>query len=613
MSHWIKPPIPLNTLPKEPGIYRMLDKNRKVLYVGKARNLRKRLSSYFQRRPESPRTQAMVQQIRDIAVHITPSEADALILEHHLIKQLKPRYNVLLKDSKSYPYILLTDERYPRLQLHRGERSKPGEYFGPFPHAGAVHTALHELQSIFRIRDCDNSSFNNRSRPCMQYQINRCSAPCCGLVREDEYREQINAIRAFFSGHDREIIPAWEAEMLAAAEQQAFEKAAQLRDRIQALRAILAGSEKRNLPDNADAISLIRHPSGGVLATVGVRRNGHDFGSLTLRVNQACDADEAEILHALFMARYMQEPPPAAILLEASAETIQRLSRCLSLLHPDVRCEISAPRQGDRAAWLAQLMRNGEQRAASQSEGDQQSAFEALAQLLDMAATPERIAAVDNAHLGGRQMVAAITYADWRGADKDHYRRYKLDEVPGSLVEGDDYGAMALVLTRFFRAIAAGKLPRPDLLLIDGGRGQLRVAQQVLRDCGLSLKLLAVAKGEGRKVGNETLWPGWIGEQLDVIGEPIQPGAHNPALLLIARVRDEAHRFAGSYMRKRKKQGMLTSALDQIPGIGKARRAALLKHFGGIEGVKKASRKQLTQVPGISTTFAEKIFTAMHR
>ena len=619
MSHWVEPPIPLNSLPREPGIYRMLDGERKVLYVGKARNLRKRVSSYFQRRPDSPRTQAMVQQIRDIAFHITPSEADALILEHHLIKQLKPRYNVLLKDSKSYPYILLTDESFPKLKLYRGDRSLPGEYFGPFPNAGAVHTTLHEMQSIFRIRDCEDASFQNRSRPCMQHQINRCSAPCCGLVSQEEYRQQIESLRAFFQGKNEQIIRDWEQQMQAAAAAQAFEQAAQLRDRIHALRTILAGSEKRHLPDHADAIVLLRHTTG-VMALIGVRRNSHDFGSHPLRINQATDADDLEILQALLLEHYRREPPPQQILLLTDQRTADELSRLLKLLHHQSRCEIVIPKQGARLQWLEQLQHTGRQMLASHQAENQQPAFEALAALLQLDTTPERIAAVDNAHLGGKQMVAAITYANWQGAEKANYRRYRLDaaENPATpLIEGDDYGAMAQVLRRFFRAIAEQTIPQPDLMLIDGGRGQLRVALDTLAETSLTLKLVAVAKGEGRKVGNETLWPGWRMhdgvEQPNTIGEPIQPGVHSPALLLIARVRDEAHRFAGAYMRKRKKQSMFTSSLDTIHGIGPNKRAALLKHFGGIDGVKKASRDQLTQVAGISGKLAEQIFTALHR
>jgi len=610
---WIESPIPLSELPREPGVYRMLDGERKILYVGKARNLRKRVSSYFQRRPESPRTQAMAQQIKDIAFSITPSEAEALVLEHNLIKQLKPRYNVLMKDSKSYPYILLTDEAYPKLLLYRGNRSLPGEYFGPFPHAGAVHATLHVMQSIFRIRDCENGVFNNRSRPCMQHQIGRCSAPCCHIVSQATYRQQVDEVRFFLKGKNLELLKSWQYEMQQAADHMDFEQAARLRDRIQALRSVLARSENKDLPDNADAIALIRH-NNSVLASIGVRRRGRDLGCHNIRIEQAVDADAIEILQSLLIERYGKQLPPTQIILTASEMDIAELQRLMTLMHPGAKIDIRCPKRGIRVQWLQQVSHSGQQLIASRKQENQLAVFEALAELLGLDTTPERIAAVDNAHLGGKQMVAAITYASWQGPEKDYYRRYKLDGMAGTVIEGDDYGAMAAVLERFFRAIREDTIPCPDLMLIDGGRGQLGVALQCARDAGLhELKLVGVAKGDSRRLGEETLWPGWLNCGESGIGSALKPGRHNPALLLIARVRDEAHRFAGAYMRKRKKQSMFTSILDGIDGIGSSKRAALLKHFGGIEGVKKAGRQQLAQTSGISDKLADKIFVALHK
>jgi excinuclease ABC subunit C len=610
---WIEPPISLTSLPREPGIYRMLDKQRKVLYIGKARNLRKRVSSYFQRRPESPRTQAMAQQIYDISFSVTASEAEALVLEHNLIKQLKPRYNVLMKDSKSYPYILLTDETYPKLMLYRGNRTLAGEYFGPFPNAGAVHVTLHVMQSIFRIRDCENGVFNNRSRPCMQHQIGRCSAPCCNIVSETEYRRQVDEVRIFLKGKDKQLLKSWEANMQQASDALSFEQAAMLRDRIRALRSVLAGSEHSALPDNADAITLIRH-NGSVLAGIGVRRAGRDLGSHNIRIDQAADADDLEILQSLFIERYEKERLPKHIILITTELNIGELMHLVKLLQPKIKTEILCPKRGVRLQWLQQVAHSGEQVITSRKQDNQQAAFEALAGLFALDAVPERIAAVDNAHLGGKQMVAAITYANWQGAEKNYYRRYKLDGIAGSITEGDDYAAMQVVLERFFRAIRDDAIPCPDLMLIDGGRGQLAIATQCATDAGLhDLKLLAVAKGDSRRLGEETLWPGWLESGESGIGSALQPGRHSTALLLIARVRDEAHRFAGSYMRKRKKQSMINSALDAITGIGPAKRTTLLKHFGGIEGVKKASRSQMAAAPGISEQLAERVFISLHQ
>jgi len=599
---WVKPPVALTDLPREPGIYRMLDSKRKVLYIGKARNLRKRVSSYFQRKPESPRTEAMVRQIRDIELVITTSEAEALILEHNLIKQLKPRYNVLLKDSKSYPYILLTDEKHPRLKLYRGSRTESGEYYGPFPNAGAVRQTLHIMQKAFLLRDCENSVFRNRSRPCIQHQIGRCTAPCCDLVDTEQYASQVAEARSFLKGKDASLLEGWEKKMQQASQSMQFEQAAHYRDRIRALRTILAGRETGELPDHADVIAINRH-ANSVIASVGVRRNGRNLGIHNIKVDQAVDAESIEILQSLMIERYRSEPPPAEILLEASEDESAELQRLLRLLHSRCRCTIKAPRRGPRAAWLEEVKRSGEQIMASRSDIDQQAAFEALMELFKLDEVPQSIAAVDNAHLGGKQTVAAITYANWNGPDKEHYRKYKLDDVPA----GDDYEAMRQVLSRFFKAINEETLPCPDLMLIDGGKGQLSVAVEAAAEFGLSdLKLLGVAKGESRKVGDEVLWPSWKEHSFS-------PGRHSAALLLIARVRDEAHRFAGQYMRTRKKQSMFTSQLDTIPGIGKSKRTALLKHFGGIDGIKKASREQLSEVSGISAKLSDAIFTAFHQ
>jgi len=595
---WMKPPIDLNRLPREPGVYRMLGTGRQVLYVGKARNLKKRVASYFQRRPESPRIQAMTRQVSAIEISVTASEADALILEHNLIKQLKPRYNVLLKDSKSYPYILLSDEPYPRLRLYRGNKSESGQYFGPFPNAGAVHQTLHALQKAFLIRDCENAVFSNRSRPCMQHQIGRCSAPCCQCVSQAEYARQVREVSAFLRGHDQALFTRWERQMQKAAADMAYERAAALRDRIRALRTILAGGSGSALPDNADAVAIIRN-AAGVTVSIGVRRGGRYLGAHNVRVAQAVDAEKMEILQSLFIERYRVESAPKEILTDVSTTGAEELQRLLRLLHPKLKTIIRMPKRGARAGWLKQVEHSGEQALS----GDQQGALEALAELLGLDEAPQTLAAVDNAHLGGRQTVAAIVYANRNGPDKDHYRHYRLDHVPA----GDDYAAMKAVLTRFFHAINEESIPEPDIMLIDGGRGQLAVAMEAAAESGLSaLKLIGVAKGTKRRVGEETLWPCWK-------RGPLKPGRHSPALLLVARVRDEAHRFAGTYMRKRKKKSMFTSELDSIPGIGPGKRIALLRHFGGIAGIRKAGREQLAAAPGLSKALAERVFTALHR
>jgi len=585
----------------------MLDHDRKVIYVGKARNLKKRVSSYFQRQPESSRTRTMLAKLHDITITISASEAEALMLEHNLIKQLKPRYNVLLKDSKSYPYILLTREPYPKFRLYRGRRSEAGEYFGPFSSSSAVRSSLHAMQKIFRIRDCEDSVFKNRSRPCMQFQIGRCSAPCCNRISDRKYAAQVQEALAFLRGKDNKLLQKWENRMQSFSEELEFEQAALLRDRIQNLRIILDDGHKKGLPKDADAITIIRQ-AGRVLAGVGVRRCGRDMGGDTLEVQQASKASDMDILHRLFCARYSREAPPKEILLEAGIKQVNKLQHLLKLLHSEARSTVRIAKRGARMHWLQQIRHSGKSSLISLNKGHQKAAFESLAALLKLNDLPGQIAAVDNAHLGGQQTTAAIVYGNHSGPEKKFYRHYKLDDVPA----GDDYAAMHRVLSRFFSAIHRETIPEPDLLLIDGGRGQLRIAMRVAADYGFSrLRLLAVAKGEKRRVGDETLWPGWSDDDSG-IGNPLRPGIHSPALMLIARLRDEAHRFAGRYLRQRRKKGMFESSLNAISGVGTTRRTALLKHFGGIKGVKRASRQQLMAVPGISETLAERIFIALH-
>ncbi len=610
---WIDPPRPLNELPTEPGIYQMLDEKRKVLYVGKARNLRKRVSSYFQRKPDSLRTQAMVVLVRDIEFNTTPSEADALVLEHNLIKQIKPRYNVLLKDSKSYPYILLRDEKFPRLQMYRGDRSIAGEYFGPFPHAGAVHTTIHLMQKAFQLRDCEDSTFHNRSRPCMQYQIGRCSAPCVGMVSQEKYARQAADARSFLKGQDQALLDSWQQQMLKAANKQHFEQAAILRDRIAALRTIFAGAEQSDLPEHADVLAIIRQ-SHGVMAAVGVRRGGRDLGVHTIKVNQALDADDMEVMQSLMLERYRKESPPEHILLACDETQRAPLQHILKLLYPKLNIKLYFPKRGARFAWLNQVVSRASEALAARSGHNQEAAFQALQTMLQLHEKPELIAAVDNAHLGGKQMLSAIVYADSNGARKDLYRKYKLDNAAKTnpILDGDDYAGMTQVLTRFFTAIEKDDMPKPDILLIDGGKGQLQAAQTAYQNfTNLNIKLLAVAKGDKRKTGEETLWAGWDDAPIS-LKQGLKPGKHDAALLLIARIRDEAHRFASQYLQKRRKKAVFTSSLDGIEGIGAKKRAALLQHFGGIAGVKKASREQLQEVQGISTALAERIFSALH-
>ncbi|MDQ6964447.1 MAG: excinuclease ABC subunit UvrC [Mariprofundales bacterium] len=598
---WCEPPVDLGEVSSEPGVYRMVDGSGELLYIGKARNLRRRVASYFQSRPVSPRTVAMVSQIREIQFTITPSEADALLLEHNLIKRFKPRYNVLLKDGKTYPWIVLTTEEFPRLLVDR-KRKLRGEFFGPFPNVGAVRETIKVMQQLFRLRDCSDATFANRSRPCMQYQIGRCTAPCVSFVDRHGYGRQVDEARQFLQGRAPQLLEGWQQEMERAAVRMAFERAAQLRDRVRMLRSVVGSEPADDLPADADVLLLLR-TADGVTAAVGVRRGGRDLGVQLLPVKQAVDAGDEEVLHALLLQLYHYDSPPPLLLLQVESALLSPLSTLLKLLAPHLQVELHSPQRGWRLQWLQQVRHSAEQSVAVTAQGDQQPAFAALAELLQLDEPPLQLAAVDNAHLGGEQMVAAVVFAGHHGALKELYRHYSLSGVAA----GDDYEAMAAVLQRLFRAVVAGEMSRPDLLVIDGGRGQLAVAMRVAQEAGLSdLKLLAVSKGEGRRIGNERLWRGWVDD-----AAPLCPGRHSAALLLVARVRDEAHRFAGRYLRQRRRGGMFHSALDEVPGIGRVRRAALLAHFGGIGGVKAASRQQLQEVKGVSAALAEAVFMAL--
>ncbi|MDQ6994537.1 MAG: excinuclease ABC subunit UvrC, partial [Mariprofundaceae bacterium] len=524
------------------------------------------------------------------------------------IKQLKPRYNVLLKDSKTYPYLLLTDELYPKLRLFRGKRELAGEYFGPFPHAHAVHQTLHSMEAMFQLRDCDDATFNHRTRPCMQHQIGRCSAPCCDVVTHVEYRQQVHDARKFLMGENQAVLAQWQEQMEEASSSMNFEKAAHWRDKIQALQSVLAGSEQTDLPEDADAIVIIRRAEC-VSISMGVRRSHCNLGTHSIRLQQACDAKDEEVLQAFLMERYQHDELPQEMLLQCDGHLLPMLKHILACLHPDKTLTLKIPKRGARKQWLDEIRRTGEQQQSGQSKHDQKPAFEALAELLALEETPRLIAAVDNAHLSGQHTVAAVVYGGWQGPEKNYYRRYQLDETTKNkyVPDSDDYAAMEAVLSRFYRAIAEGSMPKPDIMLIDGGKGQLEIAMQAAQAAGLKdFKQVGVAKGVSRTLGNEVLYPSWRDDSL-------QPGIHSPALMLIARVRDESHRFAGEYMRKRKKKSMFQSTLNSIEGVGPNKRTTLLKHFGGIDGIKRASRSQLAQVSGISSTLAERIFKHLHQ
>jgi len=438
------------------------------------------------------------------------------------------------------------------------------------------------------------------------------------MVSQEAYQQQAVDARSFLKGQDQALLHDWQQDMLKAAESRHFEQAAMLRDRIAALRTVFAGSDQQELPDNADVLAVVKQ-SQGVMALVGVRRGSRDLGVSAIKVAQALDADDVEILQSLIIERYRHQAPPKDLLLAVDISLQASIQHVLQLLYPKHKITLHFPKRGAKFKWLNDVLHTGSETLASRGKTDQKPAFEALTRLLNLKETPTLLAAVDNAHLGGKQMLSAIVFADANGARKDLYRKYKLDDVSvdtplmNPVLDGDDYAAMEHVLTRFFTAILEEKMPAPDVLLIDGGKGQLKSAQQAAQALNItSIKMLAVAKGDKRKVGEETLWAGWD-DAPQALKKGLKPGVHDAALLLIARVRDEAHRFAGQYLQKRRQKSVLKSSLDSIAGIGKSKRTALLQHFGGIAGVKKASREQLQEVSGMSSILAERVFEALHR
>ncbi|RME82340.1 MAG: excinuclease ABC subunit C, partial [Zetaproteobacteria bacterium] len=462
---------------------------------------------------------------------------EALVLEHNLIKQLKPRYNVMLKDAKSYPYIWITEERFPKLRLYRGDRNKPGAFFGPFPHVRAVHETIKQLQIAFGLRDCDDTTFQHRTRPCLKHQIGRCAAPCVGLISESAYREQVEAAKRFLRGEDETLLARWEAEMHQAAERLAFERAAILRDRIRALRTILETADDRALPPDADAFAVVRTETGAFVA-IGMRRQARDLGSYVVRAQQSADASDAEVLEALFVDRYQREPLPAEIFIDGPDALAARLKRVVRLLGGGKRVRVHNPKRGEPFEWLARIRRSAEAMLAARRGKDLRPAFADLAEMLGLDAPPQTIAALDNAHMGGKWMVAGLAWLAADGPVKDLYRHFRLNKT--RFAAGDDYAGMREVCARLAAEIESGRLPSPDLLLIDGGRGQLEAAMEAFARAGVAVRLVAAAKGKTRKAGEETLYLGWRHEAL-------RPGAR-PGMLVLARVRDEAHRFAGRYL-----------------------------------------------------------------
>ncbi len=597
----------LKSLTKRPGIYQMFDMQGQVLYVGKAKNLKNRLSSYFRKTGLTAKTAALVKRIDKIDVTVTETETEALILEHNLIKQYHPPYNILLRDDKSYPYIFLSDrDAWPRLAFHRGPKKAKGTYFGPFPSVHAVRESMGFLQKTFKVRQCEDVFFKNRSRPCLQYQIKRCTAPCVNLVSDKEYAADVELTRLYLDGKADKLLKQLEVDMETASEQLQFEKAAEHRDQISALRTVQAQQiiekGKGTIDVVAGAVS-----SGQACVHMLYVRQGRILGSRSYYPKAPLAEQVTELLEEFLPHLYLnggsRPDLPKEILLNAPIEGAEALSDALQT-RVGRKIEVRDSVRGFRAKWLQLAQRTAEQNLAGKlaSKKTIEQRFESLRETMALEETPQRLECFDISHSSGEAVVASCVVFDGNGPVKSDYRRFNIEGITG----GDDYAAMEQAIRRRYTRLMKGEGKLPDILLIDGGKGQIGVAKEVLSDLAVvGVLVLGVAKGTTRKPGLETLI---LADQNNkVIARPQQAALH-----LIQQIRDEAHRFAITGHKARRDKKRRTSPLEGIAGVGPTRRRDLLKHFGGIAEVRKASVADLMKVDNINKKVAEAIYSALY-
>jgi excinuclease ABC subunit C len=595
----------LRSLTTRPGVYQMYDEEGKLLYVGKARNLRNRVGSYFRASGLTEKTMALVARIRDIQVTVTSTEVDALLLEHNLIKSHQPPYNILLRDDKSYPYILLSsEEKFPRLSLHRGTRRRKGSYFGPYPSAAAVRESLHFLQKVFRVRQCEDSYFRNRSRPCLQYQIGRCTAPCVGLVSEREYREQVESTTLFLRGKSQELMVRLADDMERAAAQLAYERAAIYRDQLSQLQQVQASQAIEGVRGDLDILAAAAAGGHGCVQVLFVR-GARVLGSKTYFPPLKLEEGAAQVLAAFLPQYYLggTRAIPPEIIVNALPEESAVIAEALSV-QAGRRVRLRSRVREARARWLQLALQTAETNLQSHLSGRQTTLarLQALQDLLALPELPARMECFDISHSSGEATVASCVVFDQSGPRKSDYRKFNIDGVAA----GDDYAAMQQALERRYRRLGTGDGVLPDILFIDGGRGQVAQAMSVLREFQISgVEVVGVAKGTTRKAGFETLIRGASGAERQLRGD-------SAALHLIQQIRDEAHRFAITGHRARRDKVRRRSALEQIPGVGAKRRRELLRHFGSAQGVENASVQELRKISGISATMAQQIYDHLH-
>lgn len=600
----------LKTLPARPGVYRMQDSRGDVLYVGKAKALKNRVGSYVQINRLPQRLLRMVAQTRSMTIITTDSEAEALLLEAQLIKKFRPAYNVLLRDDKSFPFILLREDHdFPRIQKHRGARKAKGRYFGPFASGGSVNQTLNAMQKLFLLRSCTDSFFNNRSRPCLLYQIKRCSAPCVGRISKESYAELVEDSRNFLSGKSTGVQQKLASQMEKAADALDFEMAALYRDRLKALNFIQnrQAINAAGLPD-ADIFALAAKGSNVCIQAFFIR-GGQNWGHRSFFPAHTTDVAIEEVFSSFLMQFYDRMPPPKLVLIDRELPDAELLSEALST-HAKYKVSVSKPQRGDRLKLLKQASRNAEEaldrRLAESST--QAKIMREMVDLLELDGVPERIEIYDNSHIQGTNMVGAMVVAGPEGFRKNAYRKFNIknpDTKPG-----DDFAMMREVLERRFARAQKEDPDRrkgewPDLVLIDGGKGQMSAARDALEEIGVAdVNMIGVSKGPDRNAGRETF------HFMD--GRELNLPINSPVLFYLQRLRDEAHRFAIGAHRQKRSKAIGTSSLDEVPGIGPARKRAMLLHFGTARTVKSASLEELRAVPGISAAVAQKIYDYFH-
>ena len=598
----------MQTVTNRPGVYRMINAQNEIIYVGKASNLRNRLSSYFQKTLDNRKTQALVSHIASVQTTVTASAAEALLLEQNLIKEHRPRYNVVLRDDKSYPYVYISiTTEFPRVSYQRGARKAPGKYIGPYPSASSVKRSLKLVQKLFRVRQCEDSYFSNRSRPCLQYQIKRCTAPCVGKISSEDYKRDVDMTIRILEGKSHEVVEELAAHMESASEALEFEKAARLRDQIGNLKAVSDLSSDMRDDNDADYVAAMTR-GGQSCVQVFFVRNGINLGNKAFYPATPHGSSSPEILNAFIAQFYLQHDIPRDIICSEPVEDKQllqqvfteRAGRQVSIIHK-VR--------GERAKLQTLAVTNAEIGLATRlaSRSGMAARLEALRELVELDDAPRRMECFDISHTLGEATVASCVVFNAEGPLKSDYRRFNIDNITA----GDDYAAMRQALSRRFTRMLKEQKDLPDILFIDGGKGQLRVAREVMTDLQIdTIQLIGVSKGPDRRPGDETLL--LCSNQTDNGQEQKQLTSDSPALLLIQQIRDEAHRFAITAHRGKRAKKRQKSVLEDIKGLGPKRRRQLLTHFGGLQRLQKAGIEDISAVPGISHDLASKVYDALH-